>query len=127
MAQARQISQEAIAIARATGDKQILGYGLEYYAYATNYSGGSGGEAAAPEGLEILSNEVNDDFGLSLAYMCMGINAAMKGDVLEKQKYFGKLKETIGKEAASFQSGFLLISIGMTESSQGNYGRATNL
>ncbi len=127
MAQAQQISQEAIAIARATGDKQILGYGLEYYAYATNYSGEFGGEAAAQEGLEIFSNEVNDNFGLSLAYMCMGINAARKGDVLEKQKYFGKLKETIGKEAGSFQAGFLLISIGMTESSEGNYQGANQI
>ena len=127
MAQARQVSQEAIAIARATGDKEILGYGLEYYSYATNYSGGSGGEAAAQEGLEIFSNEVNDNFGLSLAYMSLGINAARKGDELEKQKYFGKLKETIGKESASFQAGFFLISIGMTESSQGNYQAAQQI
>ncbi len=116
-----QASKEAIAISRVTGDKQILGYSLLIYFFATTFISAPDGEAAAQEGLDIFSNEVNDSFGLGMAYLCMATIAAKKGDEVGKQKYLGKLKETTSEATDSFQAGVFLLSIGMTESAHGNY------
>jgi len=124
---AMQASKEAIAISRVTGDKQILGYSLLNYFFATTFISAPDREAAAQEGLDIFSNEVNDGFGLGMAYLCMAIIAAKKGDEVEKQKYFGKLKETTSEAPDSFQAGMALLSIGMIESAHGNYQAAKQI
>ncbi len=124
---AMQASREAIAISRMTGDKQLLGHSLLDYFTATTFINAPDGEAAAQEGLDIFSNEVNDSFGLGMAYLSMATIAAKKGDEVEKQKYFGKLKEITSEAPDSFQAGMFLFSIGMTESAQGNYQAAKQI
>ncbi len=122
-----QASKEAIAISRVTDDKKILGYSLLIYFNTTTFSHAPDGEAAAREGLDIFTHEVNDSFGLNMAYMCMATIAANKGDEVEKQKYFGKLKETTSEATDSFQAGLFLFSIGMIENTHGNYQAAKQI
>ncbi|MDO8753075.1 MAG: hypothetical protein Q7J80_04190, partial [Anaerolineales bacterium] len=122
-----QASKEAIAISRVTGDKQLLGHSLLNYYTATTFISAPDGEAAAREGLDIFTNEVNDSFGLGMAYLSMATIAAKKGDEVEKQKYFGKLKGITSEAPDSFQAGMFLFSIGMTESANGNYEAAKQI
>ena len=84
-------------------------------------------EECAREGLDIFPHEINDSLGLNMAYMCMAGIAAKKGDEVEKQMYFRKLKETTGEATDSFQVGIFLTSIGMIESGHGNYQAAKQI
>ena len=119
--------QEAIAISRVTGDKLILGYSLEMYFTASTFINVPNGPEAAQEGLIIFTDEINDRWGLSMAYANMARVAASKGDQSEKQKYLGKLKELIRDVPVSFQVGMFFLGMGMDESVHGNYGTAKQL
>jgi predicted ATPase/class 3 adenylate cyclase len=119
-----QALQEAITISRSTGDKLILGYSLEMFFTASTFINLPGGSEAAQEGLSIFTNEINDNWGLGMAYLNMTRIAAGKGDLSEKQKYFGKLKELIHDVPVSFQVGVFFLGMGLDESVHGNYGTA---
>ena len=113
--QGMQAAQESIAIARLIDDKQILGYSLEMY-YIGSYfinSSGSGGEEAK-EGYAIL-NEINDRWGLGLAYTNMARMALARGDFVESQKYIAILKTWMQDAPMSYQTGVALLSIGSEE------------
>ncbi len=86
-----------------------------------------GGEEAAREGLSIFTNEIDDKWGLGMAYLNMARLAAAKGDQSEKQKYYGKLKELLRDMPASFLVGMFFLGMGMDESIRGNYGTAKRL
>ncbi|MCX6059410.1 MAG: hypothetical protein NTW69_14815 [Chloroflexi bacterium] len=122
-----QALQEAITISRFTGDKLILGFSLEMYFTASTFSNAPGGAEAAQEGLSIFADEVDDKFGLGMAYANMARVAASKGDLKEKQKYSEKLKGLIGELPVSFQTGLIFMGMGIAESRQGNYGTAKTL
>jgi predicted ATPase/transcriptional regulator with XRE-family HTH domain len=119
--------QEAITISRTTGDKLILGYSLEMFCTTSQFINVPGGPEAAQEGLTIFTEEINDDWGLGMAYLNMARIAAGYGDLSEKQKYFGKLKELIHEVPVSFQVGMFFMGMGMDESVHGNYGTAKQL
>jgi predicted ATPase/class 3 adenylate cyclase len=122
----QQALKEAIAISRTTGDKQILGYSLEMYYIATTFINTPDGAEAAREGLNIFSHEIDDKFGLGMAYLNMARIAAGQGDEGEKQRYFGKLKELIREGPVSYQVGMFFLGMGMDESARGNYQAAKN-
>jgi predicted ATPase/class 3 adenylate cyclase len=122
-----QALQEAITISRSTGDKLILGFSLEMYFTTSTMMTVPGGAEAAQEGLSIFTDEVDDKFGLGMAYANMARVAANKGDLKEKQKYSEKLKGLIGELPVSFQTGLIFMGMGMAESRQGNYGTAKTL
>jgi tetratricopeptide (TPR) repeat protein len=122
-----QALQEAITISRSTGDKLILGYSLAMYFTASTFINVPDGPEAAQEGLIIFSDEINDKFGLSMAYANMARIAASNGDLIEMQKYSEKLKGLMQDIPLSFQAGLLLMGMGMDESHRGNYGTAKQL
>jgi len=122
-----QALQEAITISRSTGDKLILGFSLEMYFTASTFSNAPGGAEAAQEGLSIFTDEIDDKFGLAMAYANMARVAASKGDLSEKKKYSEKLRGLIGEIPLSFQTGLILMGMGMDESRQGNYETAKTL
>jgi tetratricopeptide (TPR) repeat protein len=122
-----QVLQEAITISRVTGDKLILGFSLEMYFTASTLFNAPGGAEAAQEGLSIFTDEVDDKFGLAMAYANMARVAASKGDLGEKKKYSEKIRGLIGEIPLSFQTGLILMGMGMDESRQGNYETATTL
>jgi predicted ATPase/class 3 adenylate cyclase len=119
-----QSSNEAIAISRLTGDKLILGYSLVLYTAASRFINAPGAPKAAQEALSIFMNEINDKWGLSLAYLSMGIVATAEGALSEKRKYIEKLKELIGEGSVTYQAGLLFLMMGMDESAHGSYGSA---
>ncbi len=119
-----QVLREAIAISRLTGDKQILGYSLETYYIATRFVHMPDREEAAREGFQIFSSEINDHFGLGMAYINMARVAAEKGDESEKEMYFGKIREKIREAPGSFQAGMFFLGMGMGEKARGNYATA---
>jgi hypothetical protein len=88
-----QALKEAIAISRMTGDKQVLGYSLGTYYTASTFINAPDGEAAVQEAFHIFSQEVNDNFGLGMAYMNMARVSANKGDETEKERYLGKVRK----------------------------------
>jgi tetratricopeptide (TPR) repeat protein len=118
------VLQEAIAISRAAGDKLMLGYSLEMFFIASTFINVSGGPEAAEEGLNVFTNEIEDKWGLGMAYLNMARVAGAKGDLGEKQKYYGKLKEIIRDVPLSFQVGMFFLGLGLDESIRGNYGTA---
>jgi predicted ATPase len=119
--------RDAIAISRTTGDKRILGYSLEMFYTSTSFIYSSDREGTAEEGLYIFTHEVEDTFGLGMAYMMMARVASKKGDDNEKAMYFGKLKEEIRKVPESYQAGLFHLGMGMEESRHGNYEAARKI
>ncbi len=115
--------QEAISISRSTGDKLILGYSLEMYSTASTYVNLPGGFEAAEEGLAVLS-ELNDKWGLGLAYQNLAKIASSRGDRQKGQIYFGMLKELMQDQPMSFQAGMFFLGMGRSEIVQGQYEAA---
>lgn len=112
--------QDAITIARASEDKRILGYSLEMYFLATTFISAPPAEEAAEEGFTIFRDEVNDNWGLSMAYGNMARIAEGKGDRGEKEKYMAAYKEVIREAPLSFQAGLFYLGMGMNERVHGN-------
>ncbi len=119
--------REAIALSRATGDKQMLGYSLGTYHAASTFINAPDGEQAAQEALQIFTHEVNDSFGLGSAYMSMARLSANKGDEHEREKYFGKLREMVREMPRSFQVSMFHLGMGMDERMRGNYDTARKI
>jgi predicted ATPase/class 3 adenylate cyclase len=119
--------QEAIAISRLTGDRIMLGYSLEMYFTAGRFNDAPGAVEAAQEGLRIFTEEINDHWGLAMAYQAMVSVAAQKGDLSEKERYLGKLKELMREAPTSFQAGIFFLGIALDEILRGNYETAKGL
>ena len=119
--------KEAIAISRMTGDKLMLGYSLEMFFSASTFMQVEGAEEAAREGLKIFTEEINDRWGLSMAYQNMAWLANRQGDLIAKDKYFHKIKELLRDIPFSFQAGLFCLGMGMIESVQRNYDTAQQL
>jgi predicted ATPase/class 3 adenylate cyclase len=116
--------QEAIAISRFTGDRLMLGYSLEMYCTASRFGDAPGALEAAQEGLSIFTNEIHDHWGLGMAYQNMVSIAIQQGNLVEKEKYLGKLKDLVREAPTSFQSGIFFLGIGLDERVRGNYEAA---
>jgi predicted ATPase/class 3 adenylate cyclase len=123
----RQHLQEAIAISRSTSDKLILGYSLEMFFAVSQFINLPGGPEAAQEALVIFTDEIDDKWGLGMAYQSMARIASSRGDLSEKQKYFGKLKELTQEAPLSLQAAMSFVGIGLDESVHGNYGTAKQI
>jgi predicted ATPase/class 3 adenylate cyclase len=121
--------KEAIAISRLTGDKLILGYSLEMFFSASTFrfTDVEGAAEAAQEGLKIFTEEIDDRWGLSIAYQNLAWLAHRKGELGEKEKYFGKIRELLREIPLSFQAGLFHLGMGMIESIQGNYDTAKQI
>jgi hypothetical protein len=119
--------QDAIATARLSGDKRILGYSLEMYFTATTFISAPFAEEAAEEGFRIFTEEINDNWGLSMAYQNRSRIAETRGDQLEKEKYRAKYRDLVRQAPLSFQAGLFYLGTGMTENIQGNYETAKAL
>jgi tetratricopeptide (TPR) repeat protein len=100
---------------------------LEMYYTASRFNDAPGAAEAAQEGLIIFTEEINDHWGLAMAYQAMVGIAAQKGDLSEKEKYLGKLKELMREAPTSFQSGIFFLGIGLDESVRGNYKLAKEI
>jgi len=116
--------QDAIATARLSGDKRVLGLSLGMYFTATTFIRAPFAEDAAEESFLIFTEEVDDYWGLSMAYQSKSRIAEAKGDQIEKENYRAKYKELVRQAPLSFQAGLFYLSTGMTESIQGNYEAA---
>lgn len=112
--QGMQALQDGISVARDINDKQILGYCLELLYTGSNFSAFGNAEAEAKEGFAILS-EINDAWGLSLAYANMIRIALIHNDQLESQKFISKLKSSMKDAPMTYQTGVALLSIGSQE------------
>jgi len=119
--------QEAIAISRATGDKQMLGNSLSTYYTASTFIDLPQAEEAAQEALKIFTEEVNDKFGLGMAYLNMARLSARSGDEREKERFIGKLRELVSEMPNSFQVSMFLLGLGMDERIRGNYDSAREI
>jgi predicted ATPase/class 3 adenylate cyclase len=119
--------KEAIAISRATGDKQMLGYSLGMYYTASTFINAPDGEEAAREAFQIFSHEVNDSFGLGNAYMNMARLSGNKGNESERERYMGKLREMADEMPRSFQISMFILGMGMDERLRGNYDAARKI
>jgi predicted ATPase/class 3 adenylate cyclase len=119
--------QDAIATARRSGDKRVLGYSLEMYFTATTFISAPFAEEAAEEGFQIFTEEVDDYWGLSMAYQNKFRIAEARGEHLEKEKYRAKYRELVRQAPLSFQAGLFYLGMGMTENIQGNYETAKAL
>ncbi len=124
---AKRVLKEAIAISRVTGDKQILGYSLLYYFGTTTFVPAPDGDEAALEGFNIFTKEIDDRLGFSMAYLSSAMIATRRGDEIETQKYYGKLREMATDAPDSYLVGFLLVGLGLNESVQGHYTAAQQI
>jgi predicted ATPase/class 3 adenylate cyclase len=122
-----QALQEAVAISRVTGDKEILGYSLGIYYVASTFINAPDGEEAAREGFEIFSHDLKDSFGLGMSYLNMAGIAATHGDATERERYFGEVRQMIREMPKSFQVGMFFLGMGMDERMHGNYDAAKKI
>ena len=118
--------QEAIATARAAGDKFVLGYSLEMFFTASRFIDTPGAEEAVEEGYRIFRDEVHDNWGLSMAYQNKARIAAIKGNSAERQEYLTKFRELIKETPLSLQAGLFCLGMGINERVQGNFEAAKN-
>jgi len=117
--------QDAIDTARAAGDRRILGYSLEMFYTANTFINAPHAEEAAEEGFSILTEEIRDIWGLSMAYQNKARVAGYRGDHAEKEEYLAKHKELIQQAPLSFQAGLFYLGTAMNEKTLGNYEAAT--
>ncbi|MEP6895587.1 MAG: hypothetical protein ABI986_08275, partial [Chloroflexota bacterium] len=108
-----QAMQEAIIILRQLDDnKRMLGYSLELHYMGSSLINTIGeAEAEAKEGYIILS-EINDQWGLGLAYANMARVALVNGEHAEFQKFAALLKKWTQSAPQSYQVGFSYLNIG---------------
>ena len=123
----KQALHEAISISRIIGNKHILGYSLELLYTVSTFIDEPEAEDFAYEGLKIFTEEIDDNWGLGMAYQNMARIAVSKGDQGEKQKYLAKFNELRREAPVSIQAGMSLMGIGRSESEQGNYENAIPL
>jgi len=123
----KQALLEAISHSRAIGNKRILGYSLELFFTVSTFINDPGGLEAAREALNIFTEEIEDSWGLGMAYQSMARIAADQGDRREKQKYLTKFTELRRKAPVSIQAGMFLMGLGMSEKEQENYEIAKQL
>ena len=119
----QQSLQESISIARLTGDKSLLGYNLGMYYIASAFENMLDGADAAEEGFAIFS-EIDNSWGLSMAYMNMARISLARGDRETSQKYYGLLKEKMNEAPISFMTGMAYLGTGYMERSQGHLDSA---
>ena len=122
-----QALQEAISISRAVGSKRILGYSLELLYTVSTFINNPEGEDAAYEGLHIFTDEIDDSWGLGMAYQNMARIAIRKGDQAEKQKYLTKIYELRREAPISIGIGLFFLGLGRSEIEQENYEAAKQL
>jgi predicted ATPase/class 3 adenylate cyclase len=123
----KQALHEAISISRAIGNKNILGYSLELLYTVSTFIDEPDAEDFAYEGLKIFTDEIDDSWGLGMAYQNIARIAIGKGDQNEKQKYIAKFNELRRETPVSIQAGMSLMGLGRSESEQGNYENAIPL
>ncbi|MDQ2693739.1 MAG: adenylate/guanylate cyclase domain-containing protein, partial [Chloroflexota bacterium] len=116
--------QEAIAMARASGDKLILGYSLETFFTAAAFINTPGSDEAAIEGYRIFTEDVQDTWGLSMAYQNMARIAARKGEEAEKDRYLALFKELVQLAPLSIQAGLFYLGTGLNERLLGHFEKA---
>jgi predicted ATPase/class 3 adenylate cyclase len=123
----KQALHEAISISRAIGNKNILGYSLELLYTVSTFIDEPEAEDFAYEGLKIFTDEIDDRWGLGMAYQNMARIAIGKGDQDEKREYLAKFNELRREAPVSIQAGMSLMGLGRSESEQGNYENAIPL
>jgi predicted ATPase/class 3 adenylate cyclase len=114
---------EAIALARLTGDKRLLGYALEMYYTASQFEGSPDASEYVEEGFAIF-NDIDDPWGMSMAYMNMARLSQARGDYETSQKYFGLLKTKMKETPISFMNGMTYLGTGYSERGQGHLDTA---
>ena len=120
----RQSLQEAISISRMSDNKLILGYSLGLLYTVSTFINDPAGDSAANEALDIFTKEIDNKWGLGLAYQNMARIAISKGDQAEKQRYLAKFNELIREAPVSLQVGLFYLGIGRSEIEQGDYETA---
>ena len=123
----KQALHEAISVSRVIGDKHILGYSLELLYAVSTFIDEPEAEEAAYEGLNIFTDEIDDSWGLGMAYQNIARIAISKGDQDEKREYLAKFNELRREAPVSIQAGMSLMGLGRSESEQGNYENAIPL
>ena len=120
---AAEVLQEAAAISRLTGDKQILGYSLEMYFVAAELANLPGGPEAVEEGMAILS-DMGDRWGMFMANLNMARVATFRGNFDERRMYLEKNQELLRETPLSFQAGMYFLGMGMNERFSGHHQAA---
>jgi tetratricopeptide (TPR) repeat protein len=123
----KQALHEAISISRAIGNKNLLGYSLELLYTVSTFIDEPEAEDFAYEGLDIFADEIDDSWGLGMAYQNIARIAISKGDQDEKREYLAKFNELRREAPVSIQAGMSLMGLGRSESEQGNYENAIPL
>jgi len=118
---------QSIAIAHNTGNKQILGYSLSLLYTVSTFINDPDGEKAAYEGLQIFTEEVDDSWGLGMAYQNIARIAVSEGDREKKQKYLSRFNELRREAPVSLQAGLFYLGLGKSEIEQENYEAARQL
>jgi tetratricopeptide (TPR) repeat protein len=116
--------QDAIAVSRAAGDQRILGYSLDLYYTVSGFINIPDADKYAEEGLRIFLNEIDDKWGLSMAYQNMVRVAESRDDENEEEKYLAKLKQLVRETPLSLPSGLFYLGMGHSETMQGHYEAA---
>jgi tetratricopeptide (TPR) repeat protein len=115
--------KEAIAVARQSGDKSILGNVLQMYYMAAGLNG-INEVAAAEEGLAILL-EIGDQWGLAQAYLNMARVEWLRGN-FEAQKMYIKKAEKVESNSPQV-TGIGYLAMGVSERYMGHPETALEL
>jgi len=119
----RQVLDEAIAITRLTGDKRLRGYALEIYYTSSAFIDSRHAAEYAEEGFALFS-EIDDTWGMSMAFLNMARVALARGDHETSKMYFELLKAKMKGTPISFMSGTTFLGIGSSEREQGHLDTA---
>ena len=125
--EAQPLSAEAIAAARACGNRMALAYALtSLSAVSGNTPGGgtlSGGRAAAQEALA-LARELGDQPLLAMVLVLLTLLCGQQGDQAARQQYAGELRQFLGRTRLPVTGMPVFLVMGMEARMQGDLDAA---
>lgn len=121
------VFKEAISLSRMTGDKRMLGVSLNMYSTVAATINAPDGPDAAIESLEIFSHDVDDRFGLCMAYLNMTSIPDGMINERERQDYFEKAQAMIRDMPKSYQVGMMHLRMGLFERLHGKNEEAKKI
>lgn len=115
--------EEGIAIARANGDRLLLGYCLMFWVLASQFVAVPGAEAAAREGLAIM-HDLGDKWGLAMTLMLLSRIEGERGATAQADAYSDEALRLAREIRNPWLAAMMLMQLGLTAILTGDRARA---
>jgi len=127
LAMARKYSEEGLAIARALGDKQCIGWALSTIGQVTMAEGDAPTARACYEESLALRREIGDIWGITMTQTYLGVAFKAMGEIDRAHTCFEESLELAKKIGDGQSYGFNIYNLAGVATDQGDYPHALEL